>query len=134
MSELKDINETLKKIESKIEDKSPFSWKSFLDHDKMQEESRKKREDERNEEILEMQKTQTESIMNQEKFTGIVAFTGGILALTAIYSFIVKSTFLEKYPKNYWFITIVFLILILLCIGPLTRFIINFWKKEVFGK
>jgi len=140
----KEINETLKKIENKIEDKSigyEYSWKNILDYGKMQEESRKKREDERNEEIFEMQKIQsknskiqTKSIKNQESFNGIIAFTGGILALVAIYGLIIKITSLENYLVSYWIINVVFLILIILCIGPLTKFIINFWKKEVLGR
>ena len=70
----------------------------------------------------------------QEQFNKIVAFTGAIVALTAIYSFIVKSLNLENYPQTYWIITPIFLILVLICLGPLVSFIINFWKKEVFGK
>lgn len=70
----------------------------------------------------------------QEEFNKIVAFTGAIVALTAIYSFIVKSINLENYPQTYWIITPIFLILVLICLGPLVSFIINFWKKEVFGR
>ena len=33
--ELKEINETLRKIENKIEDKSPFSLKRLIDFTKM---------------------------------------------------------------------------------------------------
>lgn len=134
-NELKEISETLKKIENKIEDKRApsyiFPWSGLIDFTKMQEESRKKREEERNEEILKIQKIQTESIKNQENFNKIIAFTGGIIALATIYSFLVQSVNLENYPLSYWLITIIFLILIVLCIGPLISFIINFWKKEV---
>lgn len=70
----------------------------------------------------------------QEEFNKIVAFTGAIIALTSIYSFIVKSINLENFPKTYWIITPIFLILILICFGPLVVFIINFLKGEVFGK
>jgi len=77
-----------------------------------------------------LQKSQTKSAANQEKFSSIVAFTGGILALTAIYSFIVQSVNLKDYPKTYWPITIIFLVLILFCLWPLTRFIVNFWNKR----
>ena len=70
----------------------------------------------------------------QEGFNKIVAFTGAIIALTTIYSFIVKSINLENSPKTYWIITPIFLILVLICLGPLVSFIINFWKKEVFEK
>ncbi len=144
MSDLTEINETLKKIEKKIEDKSPsqdYYFTSFLDYEKIQEKSRKEREEKRNEEIFEMQKAQSEdskiqtaSIKNQEKFTGIVAFTGGIIALATIYGLILKIVPLENYPLSYWILNSVFLILIVLCIGPLTKFIINFWKKEVLGR
>jgi len=133
-NELHEINETLKKIENKIEDKSPFSIRKLIDFEKMQEDSRKKREEERNEEILKLQKTQTESIKTQENFNRIVAFTGGIVALTAIYAFIVQSVNLEKYPQTYWIITPIFLLLVIICLGPLIKFIIDFWKKEVFGR
>lgn len=143
MGELKEINETLKKIENKIEDKSLSRsyFKNFIDFGKIQEELRKKRDDERNEEILEIQKMQIEnskiqikSIKKQEKFAGFVAFTGGILALVSIYSLIMKITPLENYPVNYLVINIVFLLLIVLCLGPLTKFIINFWRGEIFKK
>lgn len=134
MSELKEINETLKKIENKIEDKKFPSWRGLVDFTEMQEESMRKREEERNEEILKLQKAQTDSIKNQENFNKIIAFTGGIIALTTIYAFLVKSINLENYSQIYWLITIIFLFLVLVCLGPLISFIINFWKKEVFGK
>ena len=70
----------------------------------------------------------------QEEFNKIVAFTGAIIALTTIYSFIVQSVHLENYPKTYWTITPIFLILILVCLGHLVSFIINFWKGRYFGK
>lgn len=70
----------------------------------------------------------------QEKFNEIVAFTGALIALITIYDFIVKSTNLQNYPINYWIITIIFLILVVACVGPLATIIINFWKKEVFGR
>ncbi len=70
----------------------------------------------------------------QGEFNKMVAFTGGIIALTAIYSFLVESVNLKSYPGSYWSITLIFLILVLFCIGPLVTFIFNFWIKEVFGR
>ena len=139
--ELKEINETLKKIESKIKDKnsSGLYLRNIFDFEKRNEESRKEREDERNEELLEMQrvqsensKIQTESIKKQENFNKIIAFTGGILALTTIYAFIVGAVNLQNHIEAYWTITIILLLLIILCLGPLIKFIICVWKKEVF--
>lgn len=146
MSELEKINKTLEKIEAKIEDKNKregglFGFANIFDWTKTQEEARKGREEKRNDELLKIQKAQsenfkiqTESIKNQENFNKIIAFTGAIIALTTIYAFIVQSINLENYPQTYWPITIIFLTLILICLGPLVSFIINFWKKEVFGK
>jgi len=67
----------------------------------------------------------------QEEFNKIVAFTGGIIALTTIYTFLVNSIKLEDYPKTYWTITPIFLLLVIVCLGPLVTFIINFFRKEV---
>lgn len=137
MSELKEINDTLKKIESKIEDKSPkdtYHWTNFFDYEKRQEESRKKREEERNEEILELQRAQTKSIKIQENFNRIIAFTGAIIALTTIYAFLIQSINLKYYSQTYGSITLIFLALVIICLIPLIGFIINFWKKEVFGR
>lgn len=64
----------------------------------------------------------------QSKFNEIVAFTGTLIALITIYDFIIKSTNLESYPTNYWIITIVFLILVVTCLGPLVMIIFNFWR------
>lgn len=75
-----------------------------------------------------------EAEKNQEKSNRVIAFTGGIIALTTIYAFIVQSVNLENYPQTYWVITPIFLILILMCIGPLVKFIVNYWKAEVFVK
>jgi len=93
--ELKEINETLRKIENKIEDKRFPYLSGLIDFTKAQEEDRKEREEERNEEILKIQKNQskmmeiqTESIKKQEDFNKIIALTGGILALVASYGFI----------------------------------------------
>ena len=135
-NELDNINETLKKIEKKIEDKSPERncLTHLMDFSKTQEKYRRDREEKRNEEILKLQRIQTKSIANQESFNRVVAFTGGILALTAIYTFIVQSINLEKYPQTYWPITVIFLILILLCFVSLSKFIITFWKEEFFRK
>jgi len=133
--ELKDISETLKNIEKKMEDKSMgYAWKHILDFEKMQEESRKKREEERNEEILKIQRAQSESMKNQESFNRIVAFTGAILALIGIYDFIIKNLSFEEYPINLLTIKLIFLFLLVICIGPLIKVITFFWKREVFKK
>ncbi|MBU2616760.1 MAG: hypothetical protein KKB79_02130 [Nanoarchaeota archaeon] len=137
MSELKDLNETLKKIEKKIKDKSPtygYSLKNIFDFEKRNEESRKEREEKRNDEVLKLQGIQVESMQNQKNFTKIVAFTGAIIALTTIYTFLVKSVNLVEYPKTYWPVTIIFLVLIFLCLSPLISFIINFWKEDLFRR
>ncbi|MEK6893055.1 MAG: hypothetical protein AABX07_02535 [Nanoarchaeota archaeon] len=75
-----------------------------------------------------------EAEKNQEKSNRVIAFTGGIIALTTIYAFIVQSINLKNYPLTYWIITSIFLILIIMCIGPLVKFIVYYWKGEVFGK
>jgi len=71
---------------------------------------------------------------NQEKLNRTIAFTGGVIALTTIYAFIVQSINLENYPQTYWIITPIFLILVLMCLGPLVSFIINYWQREVFER
>ena len=70
----------------------------------------------------------------QEEFNRIVAFTGAILALIGIYNLIIGSFSFENYPINLLIIKIIFLILLLICISPIVRIVINIWKKEVFGK
>lgn len=70
----------------------------------------------------------------QEKNNRVIAFTGGIIALTTIYAFISQSISLKDYLLTYWFITIVFLILILMCLWPLTRFVVKYWLQEAFGR
>ncbi|MFH1522048.1 MAG: hypothetical protein ABIF18_03745 [archaeon] len=139
MSELSDINQTLKDIENKIEDKSGSksiaSWTSrFFDYSKSQEESRREREEKRGKELLELQKVQTKSISRQENFNKIIAFTGSILALVAIYSFIIGIVNPETNLNGYWIINIVFSLLVLLCLGPLVKFVIDFWTDAIFGK
>ncbi|MBM3233593.1 hypothetical protein FJZ19_00695 [Candidatus Pacearchaeota archaeon] len=67
----------------------------------------------------------------QEKFNEIVAFTGTLIALVTIYGFIVNATNLQNYPINYWIVTVIFSILVVSCLGPLSMIIINFWKKFV---
>lgn len=130
MSEISEINETLKKIESKIEDKSPFSWTKLIDFEKTQENSRKDREEKRSEEILKLQKAQADSIKNQENFNKIIAFTGAIVALTTIYTFIAGSFNLKNNPPLFWVITAIFFILIAYCFDPLIVFIFKNWKGE----
>lgn len=66
----------------------------------------------------------------QEKFNGILAITGAILALTAIYDFLMSFDSLE----NNKVIKSVFIILIFLCFASIIPFIINYWKKEVLGR
>jgi cation transport ATPase len=134
--ELKEINRTLEKIENKIENKSsPYSWmRNLTDLTKMQEESRKEREEKRNQELLEIHKIQTESMKKQEKFTSIVAFTGSILALIGIYGFL-NSLVLQKASSSvFWIVSLVFLLTMILCLGPLTAFVINYYKKWILGK
>ena len=75
-----------------------------------------------------------EAEKNQEKSNRVIAFTGGIIAMTTIYAFIVQSVNLENYPQTYWMITPIFLILILMCLGPLIKFIVDYWKAEVFER
>ena len=94
----------------------------------------KKREEERNEEILKIQRVQSESMKKQESFSRIVAFTGAILALIAIYNFIITNLSFEDHPTNLLIIKLVFLFLLFICIGPLAIIVINLWKREVFGK
>lgn len=67
----------------------------------------------------------------QEKFNQIVAFTGTLIALITIYGFIVNATNLENYPTNYWIVTIIFLALVVSCLGPLTIIIFNFWRDLI---
>jgi antibiotic biosynthesis monooxygenase (ABM) superfamily enzyme len=79
-------------------------------------------------------KIQTESVKNQENINRVIAFTGSIIALVAIYNFIIPNLSFENYPTNLLIIKLVFLLLLFLCIGPLAKVIFNFWKKEVFGR
>ncbi|MFA5259018.1 MAG: hypothetical protein WC402_02995 [Candidatus Pacearchaeota archaeon] len=70
----------------------------------------------------------------QIKFNEIVAFTGTLIALVTIYGFIVNATNLQNYPTNYWIVTIVFLALVVSCLGPLAMIIFNFWKELISRK
>ena len=70
----------------------------------------------------------------QEEFNMVVAFTGTILALIGIYNFIVGNFSFEDYPMNLVVIKTIFLFLLFICIGPLVIIIINYWKREVFGR
>src|SRR3989344_7037583 len=69
---------------------------------------------------------------SQHEFNKMVAFTGAIIALIGIYSFIKDNFSFEDYAINLVIIKIVFLFLLFLCIGPLARFVIEYWEKEVF--
>jgi len=71
---------------------------------------------------------------SQHEFNKMVAFTGAIIALIGIYTFIKDNFSFENYQLNFVIIKIVFLFLLFLCIGPLARFVIEYWEKEVFGK
>lgn len=120
MEELKNINETLKNIERKLEDKNKkefdlFGGLNVFSWTKTREEARKEREEKRNEELLKIQKTQSEhfriqtgSIKSQEKFNRIIALTGVIIALTTFYSFIIEGFGLENSKSIYWIISILF--------------------------
>ncbi len=127
--ELKEISGILKRIENKIEDKRFTPWSGLIDFTKIQEEERKKREEERNEEILKIQKIQTESIKKQESFNKIVAFTGVVLALIGIYTFIKDLGLINN--TNFW-ISYIFLIFVVISIGPLIKFIWDsyFWDEK----
>ena len=135
---LREINETLKKIENKIEDNSSsrLDLTHIFDFEKSAERERKKREEERKEETIKIQKKQSEmmeiqtnSIMKQENFNKMVAFTGGVLALVTIYNFLVQGINLEPTKSSYWVITLIFLILLIFCLGPLISFILDCWKE-----
>ncbi len=71
---------------------------------------------------------------SQQEFNKMVAFTGAIIALVAIYTFIKENISFEGYETNFTIIKIVFFILLFLCIMPLSKFIINSWKDEALGK
>lgn len=137
MSDLKELNETLKKIENKLEDKSPFSIHRLMDFEKMHEDSRKEREEKRNEEILRIQKNQsemsriqTESIKKQEGFNKIVAFTGAILALIGVYSFIKDLGLINN--TNFW-VSYIFLAFVIIGIGFIIKFIWDFYFGDKNG-
>jgi len=70
----------------------------------------------------------------QENINKTIAFTGSIIALVTIYNFIITNLSFENYPESLVIIKLVFLLLLLLCIGPLAVIVFNFWKKEVFGR
>ena len=63
----------------------------------------------------------------QEQFNKIIAFTGAILALMGIYTFIKDIGIINE--TNLW-IKYIFLIFIVIAIGPIVAFIIDsyFWK------
>ena len=70
----------------------------------------------------------------QEEFNKLVAFTGAIIALIGIYTFIKDNFSFENYQLNFMIIKIVFLFLLFLCIYPLSKFVVDYWKDEIFGK
>jgi len=70
----------------------------------------------------------------QENINKTIAFTGSIIALVTIYNFIIANLSFDSYPEGLLIIKLVFLFLLFLCIGPLAVIVINFWKREVFGR
>jgi len=70
----------------------------------------------------------------QENINKTIAFTGSIIALVTIYNFIITNLSFEGYTGSLLIIKLVFLFLLFICIGPLAMIVINFWRKEVFGK
>jgi len=68
---------------------------------------------------------------NQVEFNRIVAFTGAILALIGIYNFILGNFSFEKHPSNLLAIKIIFLFLLIVCISPLVKIIIdNIFRRK----
>jgi hypothetical protein len=65
----------------------------------------------------------------QKKFNGIIAITGSIVALTAIYEFFMSFESLQ----NNGIIKATFIILIFLCFASIVPFVIDYWKNEVLG-
>lgn len=65
----------------------------------------------------------------QQKFNGILAITGAIIGLTAIYNFFMTFDTL----KGNGAINVIFIILIFLCFISIVPFVLDYWKKEVFG-
>ena len=63
----------------------------------------------------------------QHDFNKIVAFTGAILALTAIYGFI-KEDFMYHFV-NALILKLIFLFLVVVCVLPLIRSIYDYYKK-----
>ena len=63
----------------------------------------------------------------QEEFNRIIAFTAAILALISIYTFIKDSGLVDE--SNFW-IKYIFLIFVVIAIGPIVAFIINSYFGE----
>ena len=70
----------------------------------------------------------------QEEFNKIVAFTGAILALVAIYDFIIKNFDFTNYQINLVVLKVVFLLILISCIAPLAAVIFNYWEEIVCRK
>ena len=66
---------------------------------------------------------------SQKKFNGIIAITGAIIALTAIYEFFMSFNSLQENG----IIKTIFIVLIFLCFASIVPFIVNYWKNEVLG-
>lgn len=71
---------------------------------------------------------------SRDDFTKIVAFTGSVLALIGIYGFLNALVLGSAKPEVYWTISIIFLILIIICLGPLIAFVINYYKEWILEK
>jgi hypothetical protein len=65
----------------------------------------------------------------QRKYNGILAITGAIIALTAIYEFFMSFDSL----RNNGIIKVVFIVLIFACFASIVPFVLDYWKREVFG-
>lgn len=71
---------------------------------------------------------------SQREFNKIIAFTGSILALIGIYNFLYNLVLKEAGPISFWIVSLIFLFLTLICLGPLSAFVINYYKNWIFGK
>ena len=79
-------------------------------------------------------KQQSNFNKQQSNFNKILAFTGSILALISIYNFLYKLILQKLESDVFWLISIIFLILMIMCLGPLSAFIINYYKKWILRR
>jgi len=70
---------------------------------------------------------------SQKEFNKIIAFTGSILALVGIYNFIYNLVLKDAELSIFWLVSIIFLILTVICLGPLSAFVINYYIKWIIG-